>query len=240
MNNWQFYAETDTTFSGSLITEFHAGGRRTEYRGSFMLGAGDQVTGTLNSVEQYVSNALQFRVSGLNHNAATVQGFLDVDSQGLLPFLFGGADTITGSNLADTLNGFNGNDKINGRGGKDKVFGGNGNDTLTWSNGDTFNGGGGTDTVKVASGDVDLTGVAKNKLVSIEKFDLRSGAHTLELNRSDVLDMSPTDSLKVLGDAADTVDIVGGFSEGATRSGFTTYKLGGGVKLVIDEDIVVM
>jgi hypothetical protein len=52
--------------------------------------------------------------------------------------------------------------------------------------------------------------------------------------------MSPTDRLKVLGDAADTVNIAGSFKEGATTGGFTTYTLGSGAKLLADQDIAVI
>jgi hypothetical protein len=156
-------------------------------------------------------------------------------------FLLRGGDHIMGSSGADILAGFAGNDTINGRGGNDIVNAGGGNDTLIWGNGDTFNGGAEIDTIKVANNvDVDLTAVAQNKLVNIEQFNLEAGNHTLTLNRSDVLDMSPTDRVKILGDAGDTIDIVGGFNEGATNNGFTTYGLGGGAKLVVDADILVM
>jgi Ca2+-binding RTX toxin-like protein len=172
--------------------------------------------------------------------ANVTESFTGATYGSFVEYLMRQGDQITGSSGADRLSGFGGNDTINGKGGKDIVNGGTGNDTMVWGNGDTFFGGGGTDTIRIGAGDVDLTAVAQNKIVNTEQFDLRIGAHTLTLNRGDVLDMSRTDSVRILGDASDTVDIAGGFAEVGTLDGYTTYKLGDGAKLVIDQDIVVI
>jgi serralysin len=147
-----------------------------------------------------------------------------------------GKDNLSGGDGSDVLRGGAANDALNGNAGTDQIFGDGGNDTLFYSVGDTFNGGSGTDTVKVNSGNVDLTNIADSKFVSIEQWDLLKGAHTLKLTKSDVLSMSPTDQIKILGDAGDTVNIVGTQVEGATTNGFTRYTIGSAV-LLIDADI---
>lgn len=182
---------------------------------------------------------------------ALEENFSSSSYNGFAEYVLRQADTINGSSGKDTLLGYGGNDTLNGNGGNDvlnggvgadRLFGGAGNDTLIWGAGDIFNGGAGTDTLKIASGNVNLTAPANtnNKLLSIEQIDLRSGAHTLTLNKSDVLDMSANDLVKVLGDASDTVNIVGNFTTGATSLGFTRYNVGSGAALSIDSDINVI
>jgi Ca2+-binding RTX toxin-like protein len=166
----------------------------------------------------------------------------------------GGNDTINGLNGNDNLLGDSGNDKLNGGEGADVLNGGAGtdivqgaagNDIMIWGAGDTFNGGINIDTLKIVSGNVDLTTAANpnNRLVSIEQIDLRVGAHTLRLNQSDVLDMSPVgqaNQVKILGDSYDTVNIAGAqVMGGSAPEGFTRYTIGSAV-LLIDSDIAVV
>jgi serralysin len=147
-----------------------------------------------------------------------------------------GKDNCAGGDGNDTLRGGNDNDSLNGNAGTDRLFGDAGSDTLFYGAGDMYNGGAGTDTVKVNTGNVDLSSLPDSWFVSIEQFDLVKGAHTLKLTKSDVLSMSPTDQIKILGDAGDTVNIVGTQVEGATTNGFTRYTIGSAV-LLIDADI---
>jgi hypothetical protein len=65
------------------------------------------------------------------------------------------------------------------------------------------------------------------------------GANTLFINQTDVLDMSGNDTVKILGEAGDTVNIVGDFTPGAISGTFTTYTLGAATFL-IDSDISVI
>lgn len=158
-------------------------------------------------------------------------------------------DTITGSAGNDTLLGYGGKDRINGGGGadnlnggegSDQVKGGAGNDKITWGSGDAVDGGAGTDTLKIKSGDLSLVPLT-NKVLGIEHVDLRGGASsTLTLNRADVLEMSSTtNNIRIFGDAADRVDIVGKFTPGTPVAGFTTYDLGRGALLTIETDVAV-
>jgi Ca2+-binding RTX toxin-like protein len=153
-----------------------------------------------------------------------------------------GNDVINGGSGNDTIRGGLGADNLDGGGGTDRIQGEAGNDKMTWSAGDFFDGGANTDTLRVGVATLNLTTAANsnNKLLNIEQIDLKAGAHTLTLNKSDVLAMSPTDSIKILGDGADTVNIAGSQIEGGSApAGFTRYRIGTAV-LIIDSDIEVV
>src|SRR5688572_7760326 len=176
MNNWQFYETEEFLIASTQITEYMVGGRTTYYYGVGF--AGDEVNGvtggTLQTVEHYLGGAVQYRVTGLSHSAATVASYLEVDSAGILPFLFSGKDIFTGSASADQLNGYAGNDKINGGLGADKVNGGKGNDTIIWGDGDTINGAAGTDTLKLAV-NLDLVSLPNAMIKNIETINMVGG-----------------------------------------------------------------
>jgi len=151
----------------------------------------------------------------------------------------GGNDRINGSGGADTLRGGDGNDNLNGAGGADRLYGDAGNDTLVWNALDKlFDGGSGADKLKVTV-DLDLTGVASNKFLDIEIINMTGGGNdVLTLARRDVLDMSSTtNALKVLGDAGDSIDIVGRFTDVGVVGMFHKYTLGSGAVLLVDTDI---
>jgi Ca2+-binding RTX toxin-like protein len=263
MNNWAFYETVDLSANHatnpSIITEIHAGGRTTQYSGSFTL-SGEVVTGgVLNSIVQHIGASVQFQVTGLNHSAVTVYNFLETDDPNLLGFLFGGNDTFNGSSFNDQLNGHNGNDNLKGNGGNDtlnggvgndtlnghagadRLLGGTGNDTLIWSAGDTnMDGGGGTDTLKI-SVNLNLAALANSIFSGLEQINMVGGGNdTLKLNKQDILDLSlTTDTLKVLGDAGDTVDLVGTFSDLGMAGAFHKYKSGTAI-ILVDQDISVV
>ena len=154
----------------------------------------------------------------------------------------GANDIINGGAGNDTIRGGAGADILDGGGGTDRIQGDADNDKMMWGRGDFFDGGANTDTLKVGVATLDLTTAANsnNKLLNIEQIDLRLGAHTLTLNRSDVLAMSPTDQVKILGDGGDTVNFVGAQIEGGSApSGFTRYTINGAV-LIVDSDINVI
>jgi hypothetical protein len=73
------------------------------------------------------------------------------------------------------------------------------------------------DTSAVMNFNLDAAGTTYQ---NIEKIDLRGGVtNTLTLNAQDVLDLSSTtDSVLVRGDSGDTVQIGGGWTQGATVS----------------------
>jgi hypothetical protein len=65
---------------------------------------------------------------------------------------------------------------------------------------------------------------------------MTGGVNVLKINKQDVLDLSSTtNTLTILGDAADTVDLVG-FTQGGTSGGFVTWTAGTAI-VKIDQDI---
>ena len=77
-------------------------------------------------------------------------------------------------------------------------------------------GGTGIDTLRVSEGDLDLSGLG-GTLTGIEVLDMGGGeASTTVLTASDLLDLSDTDELTILGDADDSLDAGAGWSEGGT------------------------
>jgi len=145
------------------------------------------------------------------------------------------ANTLTGGDGNDRLDGSSGNDTLDGGGHNDRLIGGTGNDTLVWSEGvDTLDGGSGTDTVKITIGNVDLPG---DRIRNVEIIDLRGGdVSTLTLTRADVLAISPTDVLRVLGDGGDAIDTSNFTASGAPVDGFRTYR-SGTATLLVETDV---
>jgi Ca2+-binding RTX toxin-like protein len=180
-------------------------------------------------------------IFGSAHND-TLRGFGGSD------MLQGGAgnDYLQGDGGSDVLKGGPGNDYLQGDddyllddGDIDRLKGGKGADVLIWDRADFFDGGRGFDTLEVDWKDINLTTVASDKLINIEQIDL--GVHcTLKLTAADVLDMSPTNQVKILGWQSgffNEVDIEGSFTVGAASGGFVTYILEGGATLLVERNI---
>jgi hypothetical protein len=240
-----YYGEV-TSHSANHIT-ISDGVRSGTYFGSFTFTASGLAGGTITGYDFYENGVLAAKYRGGNVDALTLDAYLtDNNAPGAYGYALRGSDTINGSAVADKLRGFAGSDVLNGGGGNDylqgdagtdRLNGGGGRDVMRWDGLDTFDGGNGFDTLKVASGNLDLTGVGNLRLLNLEEIDLRAGNHVLTLKRSDVLSMSPTDEVKILGDSGDTVNIAGAFTAGAINNGFQTYSLGSGAKLLVDVDI---
>jgi Ca2+-binding RTX toxin-like protein len=125
------------------------GGLSVEVTGSGMgFGLGG-VTGTATKLVLLQGGSPAVTLSGFSIAASTVYNAVQAgDYQGLAATMFGGADTMTGSQKVDTLLGLGGDDTLSGLGGNDVLGGGDGNDVLRGGAGaDTLNGGNGTDTV---------------------------------------------------------------------------------------------
>jgi hypothetical protein len=128
------------------------------------------------------------------------------------------ADTLTanqGSAALDVLIGGRGNDILVSDGGPDVLRGGAGDDILAVSDVNFHStrrlvGGSGTDTLRLDGGGLtlDLTAVADNRIVDVEKIDITgSGADTLTLNALEVLNISShSNSLIVLRNDNDIVN----------------------------------
>lgn len=160
---------------------------------------------------------------------------------------YGGNDTLNGNSGNDSLAGGIGNDVLNGGGGldmldggagidildgglgNDSISGGAGNDTMIWGAGDTVNGGVGTDTLKVSPDNLNLVAITNRfQIVNIEKINMTgSNNNTLTVGKLDVLDLSSsTNTLTVLGNAGDTVDLRGAWVLDSTVGSFENWKLG--------------
>ena len=146
-------------------------------------------------------------------------------------------NSITGNAGANSVSGGSGNDTLAGGAGNDTVLGGAGNDRLIWDTADYFDGGDGTDTLK--AGTLNLTQVQNIRIRNVEQVDLTgSGDNLLTLNQSEVLAISSSiDTLKVLGDAGDSIKATG-FRQIADLNGFDRYKSGTAI-LLVESDVAV-
>ena len=144
----------------------------------------------------------------------------------------GGAETQVGTDAADTLTanqgaaavdvliGGRGNDILVSDGGPDVLRGGAGDDILAVSDVNFHStrrlvGGSGTDTLRLDGRGyaLDLTAVADNRIVDVEKIDITgTGGNTLTLNAADVLNVSShSNTVVVLRSDNDIVNKGGGW-----------------------------
>lgn len=157
-----------------------------------------------------------------------------------------GDDLLTGTAAADVIVAGQGNDTLIGNGGSDILYAGAGNDAIAISdlNFNRIKGGSGIDTLRVDGSGMflDLSASANNRITGIELLDLNdSGSNTLAFNKLDVLALSDTNQLVILGNTSDVVVSMG---QGWTASGTQTldgnlyneYAVGG-VSLLVDSDI---
>ena len=155
------------------------------------------------------------------------------------------ANTLTGSAAVDVLLGAQGDDELIGGGGADVLYGGEGDDILEIDDATVarLKGGTGEDTLRLdgAGFSLDLTALSDLTIEGIEIIDLQNGGgnHSLTLDLQEVLNISDTsNSLTVLGDGDDSVDIGAGWTSQGTAGGFETFTQGAAA-LVIDEDITI-
>ena len=89
------------------------------------------------------------------------------------------------------------------------------------------------------SGD-DLDLGAAGTLSAIERVDLgaSNGNNTLTLTAADLVSVSDTDSLTVVGGGGDKLEAGTGWTDGGEAGGFHTYTQGGAI-LVVDISITV-
>lgn len=155
-----------------------------------------------------------------------------------------GNDQISAAGGNDTLRGDAGNDTLSGAGGRDVLNGGTGNDLLIWDARDiSFNGERGSDRLQTAGADIDLRRVPAGRIRNIETVDMTGGdgtADRLTVNRAEVLDISSTgNTLTVLGDTLDVVNITGAFTDRGLSGRFHVFRMGGAT-LLVETDVTVV
>jgi hypothetical protein len=157
-----------------------------------------------------------------------------------------GDDLLTGTAAADVIVAGQGNDTLIGNDGSDILYAGAGDDVIAISdlNFNRIKGGSGIDTLRVDGSGMffDLSAIANNRITGIEQIDLNdSGSNTLAFNKLDVLALSDTNQLVILGNTSDVVVSMGqGWSSSGTQTLdgnlYNEYAVGG-VSLLVDSDI---
>jgi len=125
----------EQVFSSSatrIVTTSGPNGWRTVYTGSFTIGAGGAISGTIDRVEKFLDGVKHYTMSNLAANAAVVfTAILDnFNERDAATHMLRLADAIAGSSGSDALYGFAGFDTIRGNGGDDGVYAGLGNDLI--------------------------------------------------------------------------------------------------------------
>lgn len=155
-------------------------------------GSGKLYSGTLTGLSETYFGASVFAMTQLNLDAATFVHWVNTgDSAAASAAIFGGDDSIVGSNDDDLLDGRGGHDVILGGGGSDIIIGGDGNDhlygqspnggadgtdSITGGNGmdyiqgnagnDTLDGGAGSDRINGGANDDRISGGAGNDAIN--------------------------------------------------------------------------
>jgi len=235
---------------GSSFNDTMIGGNAPE----FFEGAGgdDSIAGGKNF------DALEFinSIDGVSVDL-TKQGTAQLISASQGKDTFTGIEDIFGSLFADTLTGDGGENFIFGRDGNDTIAGNGGTDLLSGDAGDDLilvpstafravSGGEGIDRLAVTGPGVVFTQqTVFEKFFALEEIDLTTGKNSLTLSALDVLQVSDTDTLRILGNAGDSVTSIGqGWSKGADQTidgqlyrTYTSNLPGATVTLLVDADI---
>ena len=154
-------------------------------------------------------------------------------------------DTLTGNLANDVLIGGTGADTLIGNGGADVLRAGAGDDVIAIRDLGfaTIDGGNGLDTLRLGgtglSLDLATTGPS---LQEVERIDLNGGGNSVRLNKQELLGISgETNTLRVLGDATDTVRLSDSswIEAGQVTDAEGTFDVftNGLARIEIDEDI---
>lgn len=129
-----------------------------------------------------------------------------------------GSDTLTGDAQGNAMVGGQGDDMITGQGGVDVLYGGSGDDVLSVRDSDfrRLDGGTGFDTLRLDGSnlDLDLTQMADNRILAIERIDLNGNGNSLSMSYLDLVQML---------DNGHQLEITGDSSNSLTLHGFDNY-----------------
>jgi Ca2+-binding RTX toxin-like protein len=125
-------------------------------------------TGMINTLNVFIFPSTSYQIAGLNLSLDTLITALNDSTQDAQELIFGGNDTIYGTEFNDFLAGFGGFDTIHGNAGGDTIHGNAGGDTLLGGDGndtlyggtddDTLHGGNNNDTLLGGSSEDELHG----------------------------------------------------------------------------------
>ncbi|MDN5377408.1 MAG: large repetitive protein, partial [Sulfurospirillum sp.] len=162
-----------------------------------------------------------------------------VTSSSTLTINIGGYDTVYSS--TNNFVGDSGNNYLTGSDGSaDILNGGAGNDVLVYDNEDTIDGGDNEDILLIQEDiTLDFDSVSAN-ISNIEIIDLGTGSQNITISAEDVLDITGSNVLEILGDSSDSVTLSGTWTSTGVVDGFNIYTsndTGSQVTIKIEEDI---
>ncbi len=197
-----------------------------------------------NSLDFETEPSITFDITATDKSGASRAEFFTIMITDVSPETLtgddGGADLLVSGDGDDVLSGLGGNDTLIGGAGVDALSGCANDDALVWDSDDTtVDGGTGSDTLLLLSGD-DLDLGAAGAPSAIERVDLgaANGDNTLTVAAADVISVSDTGTLTVVGGSGDKLEAGTGWTDGGEAGGFHTYTQGGAT-LVVDISITV-
>lgn len=136
-----YFADGTVTVSRTKLTVTD-GDDKAIYYGSFTLAGSNQISGgTITGIDAIINGKLAGTFRNTSVDVEQLATIPDTDAaiqRWLETFLFGRADSVTGSIYADVLYGWSGNDTVKGLSGNDRLIGGNGADKLYGGAGKDF------------------------------------------------------------------------------------------------------
>jgi Ca2+-binding RTX toxin-like protein len=226
-----------------------------DFREGFARGGGIGGSGTVTFVnieivstgdfnDRVIGNAASQKVYGAGGNDTLIGGggddYLNGDTQRYLDVHTEhiGHDRLLGGAGNDTLAGGDGDDYLDGGAGSDYLFGGGGvENRLVWDPADIKVDGSAARAILLVRQNLDLRNVEDSKVEDIDRIDMTGhGNNRFTLTAQDLLAISESDTLEVLGNAGDSINIVGEFTDEGVEGGFHRYTVGEGT-LLVDTDI---
>ncbi len=147
----------------------------------------------------------------------------------------GDDNALTGTDGADKLIAGGGSDTVNGGDGSDFINAGGGNDTIIYDENDyKILGGGGIDTLWFTGANQSLD-LGWNIVSGIEKLLLGGdGGHRVTLTAADIMRVSDTDQMIIIGDSTNHIDPGTGWTFGGlTADGQSQILVNGVAKLIV-------